>query len=99
MKELGDYYQKEGREYGQGVMISVTFVKVAADLSNAKIYVSIFPPEKAKAVFEVIKQKSWNARHVLAQNTRNQLRRIPDFEFFIDDSLDTIERIDQLLNQ
>ncbi|MCH4552191.1 MULTISPECIES: 30S ribosome-binding factor RbfA [Aestuariibaculum] len=81
----------------QGVIISVSKVKVTVDLSVAKVYLSIFPNAKGKELLEGIKSNTPLIRHELAQRTKNQLRRMPNLEFFIDDSLEYIEKIDRSL--
>lgn len=81
------------------LMVSVTKVKVTADLSIAKIYLSIFPNEKKTTYFDNIKENSFQIRHDLSQRMKNQLRRIPELVFFLDDSLDYIDRIEKELDQ
>ena len=78
-------------------MISVTKVHVTADLTSAKIYLSIFPTQDAQIHFKNLKENRFQLRHDLSQRMKNQLRRIPDLLFFLDDSLDYIEKIDQSL--
>lgn len=96
--DLVDVLQRAATQGGmQGVLISVTKVKVAVDLSVAKVYLSIFPGDKAKALIEGIKSNTPLIRHELAQRTKNQLRRMPQLEFFIDDSLEYIDQIDKSL--
>ncbi|MFD2822568.1 30S ribosome-binding factor RbfA [Lacinutrix iliipiscaria] len=81
----------------RGVIISVSKVKVTVDLSVAKVYLSIFPNEKGAELIKGIKSNSPLIRHELAQRTRHQLRRMPNLEFFIDDSLEYIDKIEQSL--
>ncbi|MBD0831294.1 30S ribosome-binding factor RbfA [Aestuariibaculum sediminum] len=81
----------------QGIIISVSKVKVTVDLSVAKVYLSIFPNAKAQELLKGIKSNTPLIRHELAQRTKNQLRRMPNLEFFIDDSLEYIEKIDRSL--
>ncbi|MDX1469917.1 MAG: 30S ribosome-binding factor RbfA [Flavobacteriaceae bacterium] len=80
-----------------GVLISVTKVSVTTDLSIAKVYLSIFPVEKTAGLFKGIKASTKTIRHELAQRTRHQLRRMPNLEFFIDDSLEYINKIEKSL--
>lgn len=80
-----------------GVIISVSKVTVAVDLSIAKVYLSIFPNNKSKELIEGIRSNAHLIKHELAQRTRNQLRRMPGLEFFIDDSLEYIEQIEKSL--
>lgn len=97
-RDLVDVLQRAATQGGmQGVLISVTKVKVTVDLSVAKVYLSIFPNNKAQALLEGIKSNTPLIRHELAQRTKNQLRRMPQLEFFIDDSLEYIDQIDKSL--
>lgn len=81
----------------RGVIISVSKVSVTADLSLAKVYLSIFPNKEAAELLKGIRSNAPLIRHELAQRTKHQLRRMPNLEFFIDDSLEYIERIDKSL--
>jgi ribosome-binding factor A len=81
----------------KGTLISVTQVKVTVDLSIAKVYLSIFPTNNAAELLKDIKNNTPAIRHEVAQRTRHQLRRMPQLEFFIDDSLQYIEEIDRSL--
>jgi ribosome-binding factor A len=96
-KDLVDILQGAARDGMKGVVISVTKVNVTSDLSQAKAYLSIFPSAKKNEILEGIKANSVMIRHALAMRTRNQLRRMPEMHFFIDDSLDYIENIDDAL--
>lgn len=79
------------------LMVSVTKVKVTSDLSLAKVYLSIFPNDKALEYFENLKENGFKLRHDLSQKMKNQLRRIPELNFYLDDSLDYIETIEKEL--
>lgn len=82
-----------------GVMVSVTRVKISPDLSICTAYLSIFPSERGDELLKNIQQNTSTIRYDLGQRVRNQLRIIPELRFFIDDSLDYLERIDDLLKQ
>ena len=96
-KDLVDVLQTAARSGVKGVIISVTKVQVTSDLSQAKVYLSIFPNDKRDELLEGIKSNAPLIRHELAQRTRNQLRRVPGLNFHLDDSLDYIENIDASL--
>ena len=96
-KDLVDVLQNAAQEGMKGVIISVTKVNVTADLSVAKVYLSIFPNNKRDELIEGIKTNKALIKHELAQRTRNQLRRMPELNFYMDDSLDYIEDIDASL--
>ncbi len=85
------------RDIVQGVIVTVTKVRVTPDLTEAKIYVSIFPDTERIRLFSYIEKHQKNIRYRLAQRTRHQLRRVPELHFFIDDSIDYMEEIDKAL--
>ncbi|SFU27497.1 ribosome-binding factor A [Pustulibacterium marinum] len=97
-KDLADILQSAARDGGlNGVLISVTKVNVTVDLSMAKVYLSIFPHDKGVELLEGIRANKNSIKHNLSQRTKNQLRRVPDLEFYIDDSLEYIDKIDKSL--
>ncbi|MBT8320346.1 MAG: 30S ribosome-binding factor RbfA [Eudoraea sp.] len=98
-QDLADILQRAASEGAPGTLISVSKVSVTADLSIAKVYVSVFPTTKAKEIVEEIKASTPAIRHELAQRTKHQLRRTPELLFFLDDSLDYIDKIDQSLKE
>ena len=97
-KELGDIFQRQAQGM-PGVLISVSVVRVSPDLSVARAYLSIFPSEKGKDLIENIRANTKAIRFDLGQRISLQVRKIPELSFFIDDSLDYIENIDNLLKK
>ena len=97
-KELSELFRKQ-TALMRGVLVSVSRVRVSPDLGAAKVYLSIFPSEKGKEILESIEKNKKTLRYDLGQIVRMQLRRIPELMFFIDDSLDYIENIDELLKK
>lgn len=97
-KELSVIFQEQTRSL-HGVMVSVTRVKVSPDLSICTAYLSIFPSEKGEELISNITRNEKQIRYKLGTRVRYQLRIIPELRFFIDDSLDYIERIDELLKK
>jgi ribosome-binding factor A len=98
-KELGEYLQRTGSELTGGKMVTVTVVRISPDLGVAKIYLSIFPGEGAEEALQSISNKAGLFRREMGIRLRNQLRHIPELAFFLDDSLDYIDRIENLLNE
>ncbi|WP_426431933.1 30S ribosome-binding factor RbfA [Winogradskyella sp. HB-48] len=97
-QDLAEVLQRAASSGGlKGVIISVSKVNVTVDLSIAKVYLSIFPNKEAKALLEGIRSNKPLIRHELSQRTRHQLRRMPQLEFFIDDSLEYIDGIERSL--
>ncbi len=97
-KELGDLFLKEAKSM-QGTLITVTGVRVSADLSVARVYLSIFPSGKGAELLKAIEANNKSIRYDLGQRVRLQLRKIPELSFFLDDSLDYVENIDKLLQK
>jgi ribosome-binding factor A len=96
-KELSELFRKQ-TALMHGTLVSVSLVRVSPDLSNAKVYLSIFPSGKGKEILESIEKNKKTLRFDLGRIVRTQLRRIPELAFYIDDSLDYVEKIDKLLN-
>ncbi|MDI6050619.1 MULTISPECIES: 30S ribosome-binding factor RbfA [unclassified Flavobacterium] len=97
-KDLVDILQGEVRKNGlANLIISVSKVTVTTDLSVATVHLSVFPQDKAKEILEAVKSNAKNIKHDLSQRVRLQLRKVPNLVFFIDDSLDYIEKIDNAL--
>ena len=82
-----------------GVMVSVTRARISPDLSICTAYLSIFPSEKSEEILANIKANEKSIRYELGTKVRNQLRIIPELRFFLDDSLDYLEHIDELLKK
>ena len=80
-------------------MITVTKTTVTKDLSIARSYLSIFNAEDNDLVIKTVRVNTKDIRFRLGQKVRNQIRIIPQLEFFIDDSLDYIENIENLLKK
>lgn len=95
-KELSEIFRQQTSALG-GVIVSVSQVRITPDLSIAKAYLSIFPPEKNNEILENIKKQSKTVRYELAQRVKEVLRKCPELQFYLDDSLDYIENIDRLL--
>ena len=95
-QDLAEILQNNLREAGRtGILISVSKVKVTTDLSIAKAYLSVFPSKFAKDILDDINEVKWKIKHELAQRTKNQLRKMPEITYFIDDSLEYIENIEK----
>ncbi len=98
-RDLSALFQQECKEYIAGAMVSVTTVRVSPDLSYAKIYLSIFPSERAGMVMGNLEEKNRSVRFQLGKKVGKQMRIIPELRFFVDDSLDYIDKIDGLLKE
>jgi len=96
-QDIAEILQNASRETTKGVIITVTKVRVTSDLTEAKIYISIFPTDNRDSIVAQTQAQSKAIRYQLSQRTKNQLRRVPTLQFFVDDSLDYIDDIDKAL--
>ncbi len=97
-KELSEIFRQQTAKT-HGVLISVSTVRVSPDLSIARAYLSVFPSSMSQPMLESINKSARSIRYELAQRVRYQLRKTPELTFYIDDSLDYIENIDNLLKE
>ncbi|MBQ6861304.1 MAG: 30S ribosome-binding factor RbfA [Alistipes sp.] len=98
-RDIADIFQKEGAHLVRGLLVTVTTVRVSPDLGYAKIYVSVFPFERNPELLSTLEENNWFIRRQLGTRIRNQLKVVPELQFFLDDSLEYIENIDQALNR
>lgn len=96
-RDLGDIFQKGTSTLFKGKMVTVTKVRISPDLSVARVYVSLFPVDDKKEFIDYINGVEGQIRFDLAKRVRHQLRKVPSLNFFVDDSLDYIENLDNLL--
>ena len=97
-KELSEIFRQQTAKT-HGTIVSVSAVRVSPDLSVAKAYLSVFPSEKAQEVMENINISAKTIRYEIAQKVRFQLRKTPELQFYLDDTLDYLEKIDTLLEK
>jgi ribosome-binding factor A len=95
-KELSDIFQRLGLSMMDGGMISISGVKITPDLYEARVYLSFFKVEDSFAALKKIEERSWEIKKELTARVRHQLRSMPLLTYYIDDSLDYVDKIDQL---
>ena len=95
-KELSEIFLLQTKAM-PGILISVSAVRISPDMSIERVYLSVFPSEKAEEMVKNINENMKSIRFELGTRVRHQLRIIPELKFFVDDSLDYIEKIDSLL--
>ena len=95
-KELSEIFLLQTKAM-PGTLVSVSAVRSSPDMSIARVYLSVFPSEKAEEIVKNINENMKTIRYELGTRVRHQLRIIPELKFFVDDSLDYIEKIDSLL--
>ncbi|RLD84594.1 MAG: 30S ribosome-binding factor RbfA [Bacteroidetes bacterium] len=96
-KELSIIFQQNPLPEYNNILISVTVVRISPDLSVARVYLSIFPSDDSEEIVEKITERTGKIKYELGKKVRNQLRKLPDLKFFVDDSLEYAGKIDNLL--
>ena len=98
-KDLAEIIRARGMAAYDGAMLTVSGVKITPDLALAKVYVSIFPSSKAEDVMKKLEDETSRLRGELGRRVAKQLRIVPELAFYLDDSLDYVEHIDELLKK
>ena len=95
-KELNDIFQRLGLTMLDGGMVSIAGVKITPDLFDARIYLSFFNVNDSVTALQLIKDKSFEIKKELTSRVRHQLRSMPQLSFYIDDTLDYVDKIEKL---
>ncbi len=98
-EEINAIFQRLGLGFVDGAMVSISSVKITPDLLEARIYLSVFNSKDNAAVLKKINERSWEIKKELASAVRQQLRRIPELKFFLDDTLDHVFKMEELFRQ
>lgn len=98
-EELSGIFQRLGLNMIEGGMVSISSVKITPDLLEARIYLSIFQAADTKTVMKRIEDRKWEVKKELASNIKQQLRRIPELKFFLDDTLDQVFKMEELFKE
>ena len=98
-RDMAEIIRAKGMAAFDGALVSVSGVKISPDLAVAKVYVSIFPSSKQKQVLSTIEKMNKSLRGELGRIVAKQLRIVPELIFYLDDSLDYVEHIDELLRK
>ncbi len=98
-EEINFIFQRLGLNMMNGGMVSISLVKITPDLLEARIYVSVFNAADKTQVLKKIEENAWEIKRELVARVKNQLRRIPDLKFFLDDTLEHVFKMEELFKQ
>jgi ribosome-binding factor A len=98
-QEMSEIFQREGMSMTGGGMVSISKVLTTPDLMEARIYLSLFQIKDQKTVLKEFKERTAEWRGMLGQRVKNQLRRVPEIQFFIDDTLDYVFKMEEVFKQ
>ncbi len=98
-KDLNEIFQRLGLSMINGGMVSIASVKITPDLFDARIYLSFFQVNDPIATLNIIQEKAWEIKKELTARVRHQLRSMPQLTFYIDDTLDYVDKMEQLFKE
>ncbi len=98
-EELNTIFRKLGLHMADGGMVSISGVKVTPDLLEARIYLSFFQVPDAAAALKKVKEKNWEIKRELAASVGKQLRRMPELQYYHDDTLDYVFKMEELFKE
>lgn len=98
-RDISEIFQKECSGLAAGALVSVTVVRMSPDFSLAKVYLSVFPFEKSRETLKKIQDNAWAVRMALGRRIRHQLKNVPEVAFFLDDSLEYAEHIEEVFQK
>ncbi|WP_207495571.1 30S ribosome-binding factor RbfA [Aridibaculum aurantiacum] len=98
-QELNDIFMRLGMNMMDGGMVSISAVKVTPDLLEARIYLSLFQVPDPKEALKKIEGRAWEVKRELSDRVKTQLRRIPVLQFFLDDTLDYVFKMEEIFKQ
>lgn len=96
MEEMNGIFVREGMNMVRGGMVSISKVTVTPDLLEARIYLSLFKIEDTHALMKEVMDRTAEWRHLLGNRVRHQLRRVPELKFYLDDTLDHVDKMEEL---
>jgi ribosome-binding factor A len=99
LEEINKIFQKLGLNMIQGGMVSISSVKITPDLYEARIYLSFYQIPKPREALKLIEDRAWEIKRDLVSSIRNQLRSMPQLTYYIDDSLEYVEKMETLFKE
>lgn len=98
-EELSHIFQKLGLTMIDGGMVSISSVKITPDLLEARIYISLFQVKDQAAVLKKIHERAWEIKKELTGKIGKQLRRMPILQFYHDDTLDHVFKMEEIFKK
>ena len=99
LHELSDIFQRLGLNMIDGGMVSISSVKITPDLFDARIYLSLFKVKDTSTVMKKIEERGWEIKRELVSSVKHQLRSMPQLSFFLDDTLDYVDKMETLFKK
>jgi len=98
-KDLGEIFQRKSSDWFGGAFITVSETSVTPDLGYVKVYLSLYNVDDKDKLMEEIELRSKEIRKILASKIRNSVRKIPELQYFEDNSLEEMNKMDALFDK
>jgi len=98
-QDLAAIFQREGMNFLPNTLVTITKVRVTPDLALARIHLSFFNNSNSQAALQTIRAHTSEIRYKLGARIKDQVRVIPQLEFFVDDTSAYVERMDKIFDQ
>lgn len=99
MEELNDIFRRLGLNMYEGGMVSISSVKVTPDLFQVRVYLSLFKVNDPAAYMKKLEERAWEIKKELSQRVRHQLRSMPELTYYLDDTLEHVDKIDAIFRK
>ncbi len=96
---MNDVFQRLGLTMVEGGMLSISAVKMTPDLLEARVYISLFQVADRNAAMKKLEERAWEIKRELASAIKHQVRRIPQLQFYLDETLDQVYKMEDLFRQ
>lgn len=96
---LSEIFQRDLQDIVKNALVTITSVHITPDLFITRVYVSIFNHQKPDELIAILNEKSKLIRGLLGNKIKNKMRTIPELEFFKDDTLDEVFKVNKLLDE
>ena len=98
-QSISDIFIRKGRDFYGHAFVTLTQVRVTPDLLIARIYISVFNIKEKQDVVDMINENGWAVRNLLGKKIRHKVRRIPELEFYLDDTLDDVYKMEKIFDK
>ena len=98
-KDLAEIFQREGMNFLPNTMVTITKVRVTSDLAIARVYLSFFNNTNNSLVLNTIKSHASEIRYKLGNRIKDQVRIVPQLDFYLDDTSDYVDRMDKIFDK
>jgi ribosome-binding factor A len=98
-EDLAAIFQREGNAYLPNTLVTITKVRVTPDLAIARIFLSFFNNTNTQLALQTIKSHASEIRYKLGARIKDQVRIIPQLEFFVDDTNEYVDRMDKIFDK